>query len=324
MPVEDASTRTHHVVVTGAAGFIGSHLCETLLAQGHAVTGIDCFTDYYPRSDKERNLSTFRTHPNFTFHEADLRTDNLVPLIAGADVVINEAATAGLVLSWDNFEKYQSCNFSAVKHLVDACIETEVGHFIQASTSSVYGTDATGNEDDATYPASPYGVTKLAAEHLLRAHSGSYGIPFTILRYFSIYGPRQRPDMAYRIFIERLLRGDSIVVFGDGKQSRSNTYVGDCVNATIAAMHRTPDGTTFNIGGGQELMLLDAITLISEILGVEPNIEFREVRRGDQRRTAANISRALNQLSWRPEVTPEEGLKRETAWVRGIAGQPTS
>ena len=225
------------VVVTGAAGFIGSHLCEALLGAGHEVVGIDCFTDYYARADKEANLTVARGMPGFTFVEADLRTDDLEPLLDGADAVINEAATPGLVLSWDDFERYQSTNLSAVKRLIDASIATGVGHFVQASTSSVYGAEATGGEDSHCLPVSPYGVTKLAAEHLLRAHAATFDLPLTILRYFSIYGPRQRPDMAYRIFCERLLRGEPITVFGDGRQSRSNTYVSDCVSGTVGADH---------------------------------------------------------------------------------------
>ncbi|CAN5650795.1 NAD-dependent epimerase/dehydratase family protein [soil metagenome] len=304
------------IVVTGAAGFIGSHLSERLVADGHDVVGVDCFTDYYGRADKEANLEGLLAAPGFRFVEADLRTDGLEGILHGVDVVVNEAATPGLVLSWDDFERYQSCNLSAVKRLVDACINVGVGHLVQASTSSVYGSEATGAEDAITLPVSPYGVTKLAAEHLLRAHSETYGLPITILRYFSIYGPRQRPDMAYRIFCERLLAGEPIVIYGDGGQSRSNTYVSDCVSATVAAIARPADGSIFNIGGGRELALLDAVRLIGEILGVEPVLEFREARRGDQRRTVADTTRARRELGWEPQVLPEEGLRMQVGWIR--------
>lgn len=309
------------VVVTGAAGFIGSHLSERLLADGHTVVGVDCFTDYYGRPDKEANLAEALATPAFTFVEADLRTDDLAPLVAGADAVVNQAATPGLVLSWDDFERYQSCNLSAVKRLVDVCIAADVDHFVQASTSSVYGSEATGTEDASTLPVSPYGVTKLAAEHLLRAHSETYGLPLTILRYFSIYGPRQRPDMAYRIFCERLLRGEAVTVFGDGAQSRSNTYVSDCVEATVAALDRPADGSIFNVGGGQELALLDAISLMGEVLDVVPEIDFRPARRGDQRRTVADTRRARAALGWSPQVDPREGMAREAEWVRTRVGR---
>ena len=304
------------VVVTGAAGFVGSHLSEALVAAGHEVVGIDSFTDYYARAAKEANLAELSPHPAFTLVEADLRTAELEPLLEGADAVINEAATPGLLLSWDDFERYQSCNLSAVKRLVDAAIATGVGHFVQASTSSVYGAEATGPETTPTLPVSPYGVTKLAAEHLLRAHSETYGLPLTILRYFSIYGPRQRPDMAYRIFCERMLRGEPLTVYGDGAQSRSNTYISDCVDATLAALKSPADGSIFNVGGGREVKLLEAIEILAAALGVEPKVEHQPARRGDQRRTAADVSLARRVLGWEPKVHPEEGLAIEGAWVR--------
>lgn len=302
--------------MTGAAGFIGSHLCDALVAAGHEVLGFDCYTSYYPRVEKEANLSIARGSKAFTFVEADLRVDRLEPLLDGVDAVVNEAATPGLVLSWDDFDLYQSTNLTAVKRLVDACIAVGVGHLVQASTSSVYGADATGPEDSTTLPVSPYGVTKLAAEHLLLAHSETFGLPLTILRYFSVYGPRQRPDMAYRIFCERLLKEESITVFGDGRQSRSNTYVSDCVAATVAALAGPADGSIFNIGGGQEIELLDAIAVLARHLGVQPRIEHLKPRRGDQRRTAADTTRARSVLAWAPIIEPEEGLLQEVRWVQ--------
>ncbi len=304
------------IVVTGAAGFVGSHLSEALLALGHEVVGIDSFTDYYSRADKEANLEVARSHEAFNFVEADLCVDPLVPLLDGADAVINEAATPGLVLSWSSFERYLSSNVSAVKRLIDASMEVGVSHFIQASTSSVYGADATGPETSPTMPVSPYGVTKLAAEHLLRAHAEAFGLPVTVLRYFSIFGPRQRPDMAYRIFCEQMLRGEPITVYGDGRQSRSNTYIEDCVSATLAALNRPADGATFNVGGGKEIELLTAIEILTEYLGVQPTLQFRPARLGDQRRTVADITLAQDLLGWVPKTEPETGLFAEMEWVR--------
>jgi UDP-glucuronate 4-epimerase len=304
------------VVVTGAAGFIGSHLVERLLDDGHHVVGIDAFTDYYDRADKEANLASARAHEGFELVEADLRTASIEPLIEGADAVVNQAATPGLVLSWDDFERYQSCNLGAVQRLAAAALAVGTPHLVQASTSSVYGSEATGPETSPTEPVSPYGVTKLAAEQLLHAYGSTAGLPFTVLRYFSVYGPRQRPDMAYRIFCEQLLAGRPITVFGDGRQSRSNTYVSDCVDATVAALHRTPDASTFNVGGGAEVALLDAVEVLAAELGATPVIEHRPARRGDQRRTSADTAKALDLLGWEPKVAPEEGLAAEAAWVR--------
>lgn len=304
------------VVVTGAAGFVGSHLCEGLLAKGDEVVGVDSFTDYYSRKDKEANLEVARSNAAFQFVEADLCTASLGPILNGADAVINEAATPGLALSWSNFEQYVASNIVALQRLIEASAECGINHFVQASTSSVYGVDATGPEGSPTSPASPYGVTKLAGEHLLRAYSEAFGLPFTILRYFSIYGPRQRPDMAYRIFCEQLMSGEPITVFGDGFQSRSNTYVDDCVSATVAALERAADGSTFNVGGGKEIRLLDAIDILSRHLEVEPTVRFRAARPGDQRRTLADTTSIQRAMDWSPKTTPEAGLLAQVEWVK--------
>lgn len=305
-------------MITGVAGFIGSHLAEAAIARGDEVIGIDCFTDYYDRSLKETNLEQLHHEDRFRFVEADLRTTPLRPILEGADIVINQAATPGLVLSWDDFDEYQSNNFTAVKRLIDAALEAGIEHVIHGSTSSVYGVDATGGEDSPTRPVSPYGVTKLAAENLLYAYHLGHGLPLTILRYFSVYGPRQRPDMAYRIFCERLLDGKPITIYGDGRQSRSNTHVFDVVEATLAASEQPGTGEIYNIGGGQELELLEAVEILGRVLETEPEIRFEEQRRGDQRRTMALIDKAESRLGWTPQIEPEQGLPDEADWVRSM------
>jgi UDP-glucuronate 4-epimerase len=305
------------VLVTGAAGFIGSHLCETLLADGHRVVGVDAFVDYYARERKERNLAGLRGCPGFTFHEADLRAAALEPLLEGVDVVVNEAGMPGLARSWTDTEAYLSCNVLAVQRLSEAAVRVGLPRLVHVSTSSVYGTEAVGDEATPTRPISPYGVTKLAAEHLLMAYHDEFGLPALVLRYFSIYGPRQRPEMAYALFTEKLLDGRAITVYGDGRQSRSNTYVSDCVAGTVAALERGEPGEVYNIGGGQELALIDAIGIIAGEVGVEPQLSYEPPRRGDQRRTAADVSKARRVLGYEPLVRPEEGLRRQVAWHVG-------
>jgi UDP-glucuronate 4-epimerase len=302
------------IVVTGAAGFIGSSLAETLVEAGHDVVGVDAFIDYYPRPMKEANLEGLLKTPGFTFTELDLRTADLDEVVAGADAVIHEAAMAGLMRSWTDLELYVSCNILATNRLIEAALRARVGRFVLASTSSVYGREAVGDEDRPLEPSSPYGITKLAAEKLVLAHSATSGLPGTIIRYFSIYGPRQRPDMAYHRFIEAMLDKAPITVFGDGEQSRSNTFIDDAVRGTILALERGAVGGIYNIGGGRTITLNEAIALIAGHLGVEPVIERQPARPGDQRHTSADIGRARAVLGYAPSVLPSDGLSRQVAW----------
>jgi UDP-glucuronate 4-epimerase len=302
------------VVVTGAAGFIGSHVSEAFLSAGHDVVGVDAFVDYYPRAIKEENLRAIGDHPCFTFRELDLRSDPLDAVLDGADAVVNQAAMAGLMRSWSDLDLYVGCNILGLERLVAASRGAGIKRFVHASTSSVYGADAVGDESLPTNPVSPYGVTKLAAEHLLRAHLAAHGLPVVILRYFSIYGPRQRPDMAYHVFIEALLAGRPITVYGDGLQSRSNTYIDDCVSGTLAALERGEVGETYNIGGGQEITVQRAIEIISDATGATPEIRHEPARPGDQRRTVADIGKARAELGYEPTVAPHEGLRRQVLW----------
>jgi nucleoside-diphosphate-sugar epimerase len=302
------------VLVTGAAGFIGSHVVDSLLARGHRVVGVDCFTDYYARRVKEANLAGARRNANFTFVEADLRTADVHDLTAGSDTVVHEAAMGGLLRSWSHFAEYASCNVLATQRLLDACRDTAVDHLVHASTSSVYGRDASGNEDRPLEPDSPYGVTKLAAEHLVRAYHRNFGVPYTMLRYFSIYGPRQRPDMGSYVFIDRVLKGEDVVVHGDGTQTRGNTFVDDCVAATVAAVDRGPLGTVLNVGGGDQVSVVEALQVIGELTGIKPRIRFGEARPGEQARALADTSRARHLLGWAPAVGIRDGLARQVEW----------
>ncbi len=310
------------VVVTGVAGFVGSHLAEALLAGGHEVVGIDAFIDYYPRPVKERNIAGLVGRPGFTFHEADLRRADLEPLLDGAAAVVHLAAMPGLARSWTDVETYTSCNLLATHRLVEAVLAVGVPRLLHASTSSVYGSDAVGDENAPTRPISPYGVTKLAAEHLILAYVQSRGLEAAILRYFSMFGPRQRPDMAYHIFIEALLDGRPITVFGDGQQSRSNTFIDDCVRGTIAAIGGAETGAIYNIAGGESLKLNDAIATIAEAVGVEPRIIHGPTRPGDQRTTFADTARARAAFGFQPTIGAVEGLRAQVAWHVARRGDP--
>jgi nucleoside-diphosphate-sugar epimerase len=312
------------IVVTGVGGFIGSTLAEKLIKGGHEVVGLDAFIDYYPRAVKEANLAALADAQAFRFGEVDLRRDDLDPWLDGADAVIHEAAMAGLMRSWTDLELYTSCNILATNRLIEAAERAAVARFVLASTSSVYGLEAVGDEDRALEPSSPYGITKLAAEKLVLAHVALQDLPATIIRYFSIYGPRQRPDMAYHRFIEAMLDRQPITVYGDGEQTRSNTYVDDAVNGTILALERGAVGGIYNIGGGRTIALNDAISLIAGHLGVEPIIERQPARPGDQRHTSADVSRARAVLGYEPSVEPAEGLGRQVDWHRSRRGATTA
>lgn len=307
-------------VVTGAAGFIGSHLCEALLAKGHEVSGIDAFIPYYPRALKEQNLTVLREQAGFTFHEQDLRTADLVPLLKGADAVFHLAAMAGLMKSWSEFSLYSSCNAEGTQRLLDAAQEMEVPHFLYISTSSVYGKEATGAESAPLAPFSPYGITKLAGEQLCRAYESNFGLPITVLRYFSVYGPRQRPDMAYNILIRSLLNNEPFTLFGDGEQTRSNTYCTDGVSATVLAFEQRDKalGETFNVGGGEIVSLNTVLAMLEELLGRTLVIERKPARPGDQKHTAADTGKARDLLGYNPATKVYDGLKAQIEWQKSL------
>ena len=311
-----------HVLVTGAAGFVGSHLSETLLAAGHTVVGVDAFIPYYPRAIKERNLASALANPAFTFHELDLRHAALAPALAGVEIVFHTAAMAGLLKSWQQFEEYMTCNILATQRLLAAAVDAQVGHFLHCSTSSVYGRFATGDENSPLSPISPYGITKLAAEELCRAYAAKDGLRYTIARLFSVYGPRQRPDMGYNIFIRKILAGETITVDGDGTDSRSNTYVADCVRGLMLAAEQPERsaGQVFNLGGGEEVNVNEVLGILEELSGQKAHIEHGPQRPGDQRRTVANISKARDVLGYNPQTRIIDGLAAQLAWQRSIMG----
>jgi nucleoside-diphosphate-sugar epimerase len=308
-------------VVTGAAGFIGSHLAEALLAGGHEVTGIDCFVPYYPRPNKERNLALARADAKFSFHQVDLRRDALDGLLADAEVIFHLAAMPGLTQSWSDFDGYLSCNVQATQRLLEA-IRRSAGRLrrlVYASTSSVYGRFASGDENLPVKPSSPYGVTKLAGENLCRAYSESIGLPVVSLRYFSVYGPRQRPDMGYSRFIRAFLRQEPVVVYGDGQQVRGNTYVSDCVAATLAAVEALP-GEVFNVGGGETASVWDILRKLEALAGRPAQVREEPARPGDQRYTFADTTKLSRHLGWEPRVSLDDGLARQWAWQQAEPG----
>jgi UDP-glucuronate 4-epimerase len=307
-----------NVVVTGAAGFVGSTLSEQLIDAGHTVIGIDAFIPYYPRGLKENNLSQLLTDPNFRFHEADLRSADMRHVIDGADAVFHLAAMAGLLRSWQEFDDYMTCNVLATQRLLEAARDVATPHFLQISTSSVYGRFATGDETSPLAPISPYGITKLAAEHLCWAYAENYDLPVTVLRLFSVYGPRQRPDMGYNIFIRSILNDEPITVDGDGNDSRSNTFVEDCAQGLMLAFEQPEEsvGEIFNIGGGEEVSVNQVLEILQQLSGREARITHGPRRPGDQRRTVADISKARQRLGYQPTTRIGDGLAAQLEWQR--------
>jgi nucleoside-diphosphate-sugar epimerase len=306
-------------VVTGAAGFIGSHLCEKLVSLGHEVVGLDAFIPYYPREVKERNLAGLAGREGFRFHDLDLRSAPLGAAVADAEVVFHLAAMPGLTRSWTDFDGYASCNVTATQRLLEALRSApRLRRLIYASTSSVYGRFASGDEALPTRPVSPYGVTKLAAEHLCRAYAGAFGMPLVVLRYFSVYGPRQRPDMAYHRFLDALLYDRPITVYGDGRQARGNTYVADCVEATLSAAEAAP-GEVFNIGGGETATVWDVLRLLEQLTGRRARVVREAARAGDQQHTFADTAKLRRLLGWVPRTRLADGLARQLAWHRSEA-----
>jgi nucleoside-diphosphate-sugar epimerase len=306
-------------VVTGCAGFIGSHLSERLLADGHEVHGIDCFTDYYAKSVKQKNLAAFHSHKHFEFHQLDLADGKLDDAVKGADYVFHLAAMPGLARSWLDFDIYNRCNLTATHRLLEALKKVPgLKKFVYASTSSVYGKYASGDETMPTRPSSPYGITKLAGEQLARVYQEEFGLPAVVLRFFSVYGPRQRPEMGLHLFINWVLEGMPIQLTGDGYQVRGATYVKDCIDATVLAGFNAMPGETYNLGGGEIATILDMIRKIEKLAGKEAKIEYKPNRKGDQLATAADVTKLFRHLGWKPSTGLDEGLAKQIEWQKGM------
>ncbi len=309
-------------LVTGAAGFIGSQMAERLLALGHTVRGIDCFTDYYARRLKEDNLSQARQHQAFEFWEQDIMAVDPVRLLDGVEVIIHLAAQAGVRRSWGaNFQIYTHNNVLTTQRLLETMKEVGGQRMVYASSSSVYGDGAElpARETAACWPVSPYGVTKLAGEHMCTLYHRNFGLDTVSLRYFTVYGPRQRPDMAFHRFIRAMLEGGQFKLFGDGEQSRDFSYVGDVVEATLAAA-LTPQakGQVFNIGGGHRATVNQVIAQLERITGGRAKVQRLEVAKGDVRDTEADTSRARAILGYAPGFDLQQGLAAEVEWVRAM------
>lgn len=300
-------------VVTGAAGFIGSHLAEALQAAGHEVVGIDCFTDYYDPALKEENAH------GLDVRRLDLAEDGLD--LTGVDGVFHLAGQPGVKSFGDVFPLYLRRNVLATQRVFEAAASAGV-RVVFASSSSVYGEAERypTAEDVPPRPVSPYGITKLACEHLARAYGRSFGLDTVVLRYFNAYGPRQRPDMAFTRVVEALASGGSFTLFGDGEQSRSFTYVADVVEATMLAIERAAAGTTLNVGGGQEATMNETIAMLERIAGRTLDVRRDEAVAGDQRRTKADSTRAREALGWEPRTFLEDGLAAEWAWAADRVG----
>ncbi len=305
-------------LVTGAAGFIGSHLCERLVSDGWSVTGIDSFTDYYDPRRKRENISGLAGSKDFTLVEEDLNSCSLAAHLDGASCVFHLAAQAGVRRSWGaEFSHYIDSNILATQKLLEAMKDTGIP-IVYSSSSSVYGDtrDLPMHEEHVTSPVSPYGATKLSAEHLCELYRVNFGVRYVALRYFTVYGPRQRPDMAFSRFINAALGSGEIEVYGDGKQTRDFTFVLDAVEANVLASRYGGEEKIFNIGGGSRSSVLDVIEIIRRETGGDPPVRFMEKARGDVVDTWADTSKAAAELGFAPTIGLEEGLRREIEWYR--------
>jgi len=305
-------------VVTGAAGFIGSTLAEALLADGHTVDGIDCFTTYYSPARKRRNVEAILPQDRFHLHEIDVREATLEPLFHDVDTVFHLAAQPGVRLSWsEGFRLYDEHNVLGTQRVLEAAKASNVARVVYASSSSVYGNAPAfpTTESEPTRPHSPYGVTKLAGEHLCRLYADNWGLSTVCLRYFTVYGPRQRPDMAMHRLIAAGLSGQEFPLYGSGDQIRDFTFAGDVVAATIAAATAgVAPGTVLNVAGGSATRLADLVDLVGELVGNEVRVVRHPPQPGDVDRTGGSTERALACLDWSPATGLRAGLEAQVRW----------
>jgi len=319
-------------VVTGAAGFIGSNLCDRLVADGWRVVGVDSFEDYYPRPYKEQNLQNLLGHPRFVFRETNLldlaspESPNALAIcgdVRSADVLFHLAAQAGVRASWGrDFRVYTDNNIMATQLLLELAKSEGLRRFVYASSSSVYGdTDVLPMHEIARCrPFSPYGVSKLAAENLCHLYWSNFDVPTVSLRFFTVYGPRQRPDMGFHRFIRLLLDDRPIPMYGDGHQTRDFTFIADIVDGILAAVG-APAGEVLNLGGGSRVSLTEALSVLADVAGVELRAEAGEKQAGDVRDTWASLEHAQSTIGYSPRIGLAAGLAEQVAWMRSLSAE---
>ena len=309
------------VIVTGAAGFIGSSLSERLIESGCEVTGVDSFLDYYPRRIKEMNLERLKSLPEFRLIEQDILDLDWKELLADNDAVFHLAAQAGVRASWGkSFLIYTRNNIDATQLMLEASKTSRLKKFVFASTSSVYGDteDIPMREDSLLKPVSPYGVTKLAAEGLCYLYWRNFGVPCVSLRYFTVYGPRQRPDMAFYKFLLALLEDRTVTIFEDGNQTRDFTYIDDIVNGTCLALEKGVPGRIYNLGGGSRITVNEVLDMLADLTGTGLKVKYAEKQKGDMRHTFASTERAASDMAYSPSIPVREGLAKEYAWLKDL------
>jgi UDP-glucose 4-epimerase len=305
------------VLVTGCAGFIGSHLTEYLLKNGHEVIGIDCFTDYYAKELKEQNLSAALQHQNFIFLNSNLSDMLEFPDV---DIVFHQAAQAGVRSSWgEDFSIYSRNNIEATQRLLEWYKDKNLKKFVYASSSSVYGdVSLPMHEEMRLQPVSPYGVSKLAAEHLCYLYWKNFQVPTISLRYFTVYGPRQRPDMGINTFVQSILEGKEVLIYGEGTQTRDFTYIDDVVRANILAAMSAVSGEVFNIGGGNRISVNDLISVIENATGKKAILKYAHKQKGDVVDTLADNSKAKRMLGWELHVDIRDGITHYVSWRKNL------